>query len=139
MKKRALIFLFIPIFAMAENPQQMSQQQMQNMMGQQDMQQMMIKMQQMEACMKEVDQKELEALSQQGNLLEQSSRKLCQEGKRAEAQKGLVGFANNVNNNDELKKMRACLAKIDLPMMKNKLDDKFHIDTSKNICDLIKH
>jgi hypothetical protein len=137
MKNLLLSLCFIPTLALAENPQSMSQEQMNQMMGGQGMQQMMMKMQQLESCMKKIDESLLDKLAERGEKLEQSVTKLCKTGKKSQAQKEFVSFANELNNSKELKQMRICVNKIDLPMIKKQMDDKFNIDTSQNICETL--
>lgn len=139
MKKKLLILCFIPALALAEKSQGMSQEQMNQMMnmGGQGMQQMMMKMQQLETCMKKVDEDALNALALRGEKLEQVTSKLCKAGKRKAAQKKFVSFADDINKSKELKQMRICINKVELPMIKKQMNDKFNIDTSQNICDMI--
>ncbi len=128
LQKLTLPIFFIPAIAFAEMPN----------MGGANMQQMMMKMQDLEACMKKVDQNALEKLSEKGEKLQNNIQTLCHAGKKDEAQKELIKFSNTINSNNDLRKMRECVNKIDLPMIKSKLDDKFDLDTSQNICDSMK-
>ncbi len=128
MKKIIFLILMFPTIVFANMQHQLQQlQQMQQMM----------QMAQLASCMKEVDQIVLKKLIKKGNLLKQKINSLCNAEKDYKAQKELINSANDINNNQHLRKMRICVNKIKLPMMQQKITDKFQIDTSQNICDLI--
>jgi hypothetical protein len=77
-------------------------------MSQVDMQQMMQQAKKMEACMANIDQAALAAMSKKADAMEQEVKNLCQAGKRDEAQKRAMEFGLVMAANEEMKKMRQC-------------------------------
>lgn len=134
MKKLLLATLLVPTLAFADHHGATPHA---NGMNEPQMQEMMKQMQKVEACMTTVDQTAIENLGERAQKLEQTFIKLCQEGKRDAAQQKLVSFAKDVNNHGEIKKMRQCFAKIDNPMLRQSMTEKFEINTDQQICDSI--
>ena len=78
MKTSAIILLlFIPMVAVAQTSQNMSQE---------DMQKMMQQMQKMQSCLEQIDQAKLDALYQRSTQMRTKVESLCAKGKRDEAQ-----------------------------------------------------
>ncbi len=124
MKKPAVVLLLLlPIVAMAQNYQGMSEADMQNMM------------QEMQACMQNVDQNKLKALEQRSNQFEAEMKSMCASGKRDEAQAKAIAFGMEINNDPTIQAMRKCgeIMKGMMPMMPIMKQDK---DFSKHhVCD----
>ena len=98
MKKFIQLFLiFLPMGVCAQQG-----------MSQADMQQMMQQAKKMEACMANVDQAALTAMSKKAETMEQEVKSLCRAGKRDEAQKRAMKFGLEMAANEEMKKMLQC-------------------------------
>ena len=124
MKMPAIVLLLLlPIVAMAQNYQGMSEADMQNMM------------QEMQACMQNVDQNKLKALEQRSNQFEAEMKSMCASGKRDEAQAKAIEFGMEINSDPTIQAMRKCgeIMKGMMPMMPIVKQDK---DFSKHhVCD----
>jgi hypothetical protein len=100
MKKiMVLAILFIPVAVFAENYPGFDQQQMQAMMQ---------KAQEMQACMNNVDQTEMQELERRGKLLEVEVKKLCASGRRSEAQSKAIAFTKEFANSSSMKEVQKC-------------------------------
>lgn len=93
------IFLLLPVIAVAQDYQGMSEQDMQNMMQQ---------MQEMQNCMQSVDQSKMEAWEQRGNKLQAEIESLCAKGKRDAANKKAMAFAKEISSDQDIQKMKQC-------------------------------
>ncbi|MGB5305951.1 MAG: hypothetical protein WBO57_06895 [Gammaproteobacteria bacterium] len=104
------ISLLVPVSAIAQNYQGMSESDMQNMMQQ---------MQAMQTCMQGIDQSRLQEFEQRANTLEAEVKSLCASGNRDGAQQKAVAFAQEVTGNPDIQKMRTCTDKMKdmLPVM----------------------
>lgn len=80
--------------------------------SQQDMNNMMQQMQEAQACMAKVDQRELKALEQRAKTFESDMRAMCKAGKRSQAQSEAISFSKEVMNNASVKQLRACSEKM---------------------------
>lgn len=124
MKMPAIVLLLLlPIVAMAQSYQGMSEADMQNMM------------QEMQACMQNVDQNKLKALEQRSNQFEAEMKSMCASGKRDEAQTKAIAFGMEIRNDPTIQAMRKCgeIMKGMMPMMPIMKQDK---DFSKHhVCD----
>jgi hypothetical protein len=94
-----IVSLLLPVAALAQSPQGMNEQ---------EMQQMMQRMQQMQSCMQDVDQAQLKGLEQRSRQVEADIKSLCTEGKRAEAQQRAMDFGLEISQDPNLKIMRKC-------------------------------
>jgi len=124
MKMPAIVLLLLlPTVAMAQNYQGMSEADMQKMM------------QEMQACMQNVDQNKLKALEQRSNQFEAEMKSMCASGKRDEAQAKAIAFSMEIRNDPTIQALRKCgeIMKGMMPMMPFMKQDK---DFSKHhICD----
>jgi hypothetical protein len=93
-----ILFLMLPVAAIAQN---------QGMNGV-DMGKMMQLMQEMQQCMAKVDQAELETLEQQSEKFGEEIEALCENGKRKKAQKKAIAYGKKVMKNPALVQMRKC-------------------------------
>ena len=112
-----VLFLLAPVMAAAQD---MSEAEMQNMMQ---------LMQKMQECMAKVDQSELESLAQRSEEFEGELKALCDQGKKAEAQKMAIAYGKEMMKNESLKKMRKCaeitkglVPESSIPSMEEKYD-----------------
>ncbi|HID81209.1 MAG TPA: hypothetical protein EYH06_02430 [Chromatiales bacterium] len=94
----ALLFFFNSL-ALAQNYQNMSEQDMQNMMQQ---------AQKMQACMQNIDQAKMQALGDKAKQVESEIKALCAKGERAKAEKKALKFAQEINNSPDVAAARKC-------------------------------
>ncbi len=122
----SILLLLIPILAAAQNYQGMNKE---------DMQKVMQQMQEMQACMQNVDQDKLKALEQRSNRFGAEVKSLCASGKRDKAQQKAISFGKEMANDPSMQAMRKCgeLSKGTMPKMPFMDQD---IDRSKHhVCD----
>ena len=121
--------LLFPALAMA---QQMSEQ---------DMQKMMANIQEMSACMQNIDQNEIKALEQDSKQFESEVKALCNEGKRDQAQQQAIEFSEKMMKAPALVTMRECTEKMTASMkgmMPNMDPEEIAKDYSdSHVCDEI--
>jgi len=122
------LLLTLPVIAVAQNYQNMSEA---------DMQKMMQQMQQAQACMAGVDQSELKKFEQRANQMEASVKALCASGKRDEAQQEAIEFGKEVASTPALQKMQECSKMMPsaMPGMPSPHDYADSEDDNKHICD----
>lgn len=130
MKRLSLmLLLFIPTSTFA---QQMSQEDMQNMM---------VQVQEMQACMQTIDQNELNKLQQESQEFEAKVKGLCKEGKRDKAQDMAMAYSKEVINSPAMETMRKCTEKMSgamKDMMPDLSPEKIAKDFSNShVCDEI--
>jgi len=130
MRKFGLIlFLLSPATVFA---QQMSQEDMQNMMAQ---------LQEVQACMQTIDQNELKKLQEESKQFESEVKGLCAEGKRDKAQSMAMAYSKEVINSPAMDTMRKCTEKMSgamKGMMPDLSPEKIAKDFSnKHVCDEI--
>ena len=77
-------------------------------MDQQQMQAMMQKTQEMQTCMQNVDESEMQAFQQRAEKMGAEVKALCAAGKRAEAQNKMMSFAKELNNDDTMQTLKKC-------------------------------
>lgn len=95
-------FLFLLLCtgaARAANPGGMSDEQMQQMRD---------AAQKMQQCFKNVDQKALDRLQQEGKEVETRIRQLCAAGNKEQARAAALDYAKKVNSSEEVRQMRKC-------------------------------
>jgi hypothetical protein len=122
------LLLILPALASAQNFQNMSEADMQNMMQQ---------AQKMQACMAGIDQSDLEKFEQRANQMQARVDTLCASGKRDEAQKEGIAFAREVSSNESMKKMQTCGKMMEgtMPGMPTMLQDAPGESENQHICD----
>jgi len=123
MKMPAMILLLMPIVSIAQNFQGMSEADMQKMM------------QEMQSCMQNVDQNELNALEQRSNQFEAKMKSLCASGKRDEAQARAITFGTEIMNDPTITALRKCgeIMQGMMPMMPFMKQDKDF--SNHHVCD----
>ena len=130
MRKVGLIlFLLSPATLFA---QQMSQQDMQNMMAE---------LQEVQACMQTIDQNELKYLQEESKRFESEVKGLCNNGDRDGAQDMAIAYSKEVINSPAMATMRKCTEKMSgamKGMMPDLSPEKIAKDFSnKHVCDEI--
>ena len=97
MKTTLLILsLLFPVTSLAQSPQGMNEQELQQMM------------QQMQSCMQDVDQDQLKGLEQRSRQVDADIKSLCTDGKRAEAQQRAMDFGLEISQDSNMQIMRKC-------------------------------
>ena len=100
MKQLMTTLLFFSFsLALAQNYQNMSEQDMQNMMQQ---------AQKMQACMQNIDQAKMQALGDKAKQMESEIKTLCAKGERAKAEKTAFKFGQEMNSNPDVAAARKC-------------------------------
>jgi len=94
-----ILFLLLPVTAIAQDYPGMSERDMQNMMQQ---------MQEMQTCMQGIDQSRIQELEQRANRVEAKVNSLCTSGKRDEAQQEVIAFAQDFRSNPDIQLMMKC-------------------------------
>ena len=93
-------------------------------MNQEQMQIMMQEMQKMQVCMSKIDFSQLENLQTEATLIETELKRLCQEGKRDQAQSKAVNYAHKVMKMPALIQMQECSKNSAMAeLMKINIDD----------------
>lgn len=98
------VCLLVPALAMAQQ------------MNEQDMQKMMAQIQEMTACMQNIDQNEIKALEQDSKQFESEVKALCNEGKRDQAQQQAIEFSKKMMKAPALVTMQKCTEKMNASM-----------------------
>ncbi len=93
------VMLLITFSVYAENNIAMNQPQMQAMMQ---------KAQEMQSCMQNVDESELQAFQQRAEKMGAEVKALCAAGKRDEAQNKLITYAKELNNDTTMQTLKKC-------------------------------
>lgn len=92
-----IVLLSLPVYA--QNPSNMNEQSIQQMMEQ---------MQKMQACMQNIDQSRLPELERKSRLIEAEIKSLCAKGKRDQAEQRALDFAKEIEQDKDLQAMRKC-------------------------------
>lgn len=118
-----VLLLLIPAASFAQSFQNMSPEEMQQMM------------QEMQACMENIDQAEMKALEQRANRFEAESKKLCAAGKRDEAQAAAISFGQELASNPTVQDLAKCSEKMSgmMPVKPFMEQDKYLTDI--HVCD----
>ncbi len=127
MKISAIILLLLmPMITVAQNSQNMSEE---------DMQKMMQQMQKMQSCMQNIDQAKLKALDQRSSQILAKIDSLCASGKRDEAQQTAISYGKEMAKDPTMQAMRKCgeMMKGMMPKMPFMDQDKHH--SSHHVCD----
>jgi hypothetical protein len=121
-----ILFLLMPMVALAQNYQDMNEK---------DMQKMMQQMQEMQSCMQNVDQAKLKVLEQRSDQVGAEVRALCASGKRDEAQKKVISFGKEMAKDPAMKAMRKCGETMKGMMPKTPFIDQDQDRSSQHVCD----
>ena len=132
MKTSAIILLlFIPMVAVAQTSQNMSQE---------DMQKMMQQMQKMQSCLEQIDQAKLDALDQRSSEMQTKVESLCAKGKRDEAQQTAMSFGKEMAKDPTIQSARKCTEMVSSEMMEGMMPKFPMMDlekdlSSRHVCD----
>ena len=100
MKISAIILLVLmPMVTVAQNYQNMSEE---------DMQKMMQQAQKMQSCMQNIDQAKLKAIDQRSSQILANIDSLCASGKRDEAQAKAISYGKEMAKDPTIQAMRKC-------------------------------
>jgi len=118
-----ILLLIFPTASFAQDFQGMSEE---------DMQKMMQQMQEVGACMQNIDQSRLKELEKRSSRLEAEVKALCASGKRREAQAKAIAFGKEMANEPVMKAMRECTKSVkgQVPFMEQFKDSPDH-----HVCD----
>jgi len=120
----AIALLLIPLAVAAQANQDMSGADMQNYV------------QQMQACMAQVDQAKLEVLGQRSDEVDAEIASLCQHGMRDEAQDRAIAYSKEMADDPVVQQMKKCseiVAKV-MPGGEKPFGEDFDF-ANKHICD----
>lgn len=125
-KSIAVLFLLLPLIALAQPRLEMSEEAIQNMMQQ---------MQKMQTCMQDIDKSKLQELENLSNQMEAEIKTACAKGNRDAAQSKAMSFAKEMLANPELGKMRKCTES--MQGMMQEIPFEINVDDYKDqhVCD----
>ncbi len=118
-----VMFVLLPVCAVAQNFQNMNEE---------DMQKMMMQAQKVQACMEKIDQADLKAIEQRSNKFDAEIKALCAQGKRDKAQKKAIAFGREMAKNPVLLEMKRCGELMrgvmpDMPMVEEYEESDTHV------------
>lgn len=126
-----ILLLFMPMVAVAQTSQNMSQE---------DMQKMMQQMQKMQSCLEQIDQAKLDALDQRSSKMRAEVESLCAKGKRDEAQQAAISFGKEIAKDPTIQSAKKCTEMVSNEMMQG-MTPKFPMMdlekdlSSRHVCD----
>ena len=132
MKISAIILLLLmPMVTVAQNYQNMSEE---------DMQKMMQQAQKMQSCMQNIDQAKLEAIDKRSSEILANIDSLCASGKRDEAQQTAISYGKEMAKDSTMQAMRKCSEMMSGEMMQGMMPKTPLMDldkdlTSHHVCD----
>ena len=132
MKISAIVLLLLmPMVTVAQNYQNMSEE---------DMQKMMQQMQKMQSCMQNIDQAKLKAIDQRSSQLLAKIDSLCASGKRDEAQQTAISYGKEMAKDPTMQAMRKCSEMMSGEMMQGMMPKTPLMDldkdlSSRHVCD----
>ncbi len=126
-----ILLILMPMVAVAQNYQNMSEE---------DMQKMMQQMQKAQSCMEKIDQAKLDALDKRSSQMLAKVESLCAKGKRDEAQKTAISFVKEMAKDPTIKSMKKCSEMMSGEMMQGMMPQIPTMDleqdsTSQHVCD----
>jgi hypothetical protein len=126
-----ILLILMPMVAVAQNYQNMSEE---------DMQKMMQQMQKVQACMEKIDQAKLNALDKQSSQMRAKVESLCAKGRRDEAQRTAISFGEEMAKEPTMKSMMKCSEMMSSEMMEGMKPQIPTLDleqdfTSHHVCD----
>ena len=132
MKISAIILLLLmPMITVAQNYQNMSEE---------DMQKMMQQMQKMQSCMQNIDQAKLKAIDQRSSQSLANIDSLCAGGKRDEAQAKAISYGKEMAKDPTMQAMKKCGEMMSSEMMEGMMPKTPLMDldkdlSSRHVCD----
>ena len=126
-----ILLLLIPMVTVAQNYQNMSEE---------DMQKLMQQAQKMQSCMQNIDQSKLEAIDQRSSQVMANIDSLCASGKRDEAQKTAITYGKEMAKDPTIQAMRKCGEMMKGEMMQGMMPKTPLMDldkdlASRHVCD----
>ena len=126
-----ILLLLVPMIAVAQNYQNMSEEDMQKMMQQ------ALKMQ---SCMQNIDQAKLEAIDKRSSEILANIDSLCASGKRDEAQAKAVSYGKEIAKDPTMQAMKKCSEMMSGEIMQGMLPKTPLMDldkdlSSRHVCD----
>lgn len=125
MKKMIMLLGLLPMIALAQNNSGMPM----------DMQKMMEQAMKAQACMEDIDTSEFDRIEKEGKAMEAEIKKLCDAGKRDEAQDTAIAYSREMMKKPAMQKVRQCSEHLRgmLPSMPfDNFEEEFE---NKHICD----
>ena len=127
----SILLLLMPMVTVAQNYQNMNEE---------DMQKMMQQMQKMQSCMQNIDQAKLEAIDQRSSQILANIDSLCASGKRDEAQEKAISYGKEMAKDPTMKEMRNCGEMMSGEMMQGMMPKTPLMDldkdfTNRHVCD----
>ena len=132
MKISAIILLLLmPMVTVAQNYQNMSEE---------DMQKMMQQAQKMQSCMQNIDQAKLKAIDQRSSQILANIDSLCASGKRDEAQEKAISYGKEMAKDPTMQAMKKCSEMMSGEMMQGMMPKTPLMDldkdlSSRHVCD----
>ena len=132
MKISAIVLLLLmPMVTVAQNYQNMSEE---------DMQKMMQQAQKMQSCMQNIDQAKLEAIDKRSSEILANIDSLCASGKRDEAQQTAISYGKEMAKDPTMQAMRKCSEMMSGEMMQGMMPKTPLMDldkdlSSRHVCD----
>jgi hypothetical protein len=126
-----ILLLLMPMITVAQNYQNMSEE---------DMQKMMQQAQKMQSCMQNIDQAKLEAIDQRSSQILANIDSLCASGKRDEAQAKAISYGKEMAKDPTMQAMRKCSEMMSGEMMQGMMPKTPLMDldkdlSSRHVCD----
>ena len=128
MKSSMLVMLFMPLIVFAQDFPGFDSKQMQGMMQ---------RAQEMQSCMKNIDQTEMKALEQKGKQMQAEVKKLCMAGKRDQALDKAVAYSKEMAKSSAIQEMKKCGEKMQemMPELSQFSKDYSSDNSEGHICD----
>ena len=128
---KGLLFTFLAgtaLSAAAQNPQGMSQEQLE---------QMMQGMNQMASCFQSIDQERLETMSREAEAKQAELKQLCADGQRDQAQQEAMAYGMKMMESEEFKQLQKCgeMAGAMMPEMDYSVYQTDGEGESRHVCD----
>ena len=126
-----IILLLMPVVTVAQNYQNMSEEDMQKMMQQAE---------KMQSCMQNIDQAKLQAIDQRSSQVLAKIDSLCASGKRDEAQETAISYGKEMAKDPTMQEMRKCGEMMSGEMMQGMMPKTPLMDldkdlSSRHVCD----
>ena len=123
-----LVILFMPVTVFAQDFHRLDAQRMHGLTQ---------RAQEMQACMKNIDQTEMKALEQQGKQIQAEVKKLCVAGKRDQALDKAIAFSQKVVKSTAMQEMKKCGEKMTemMPDLSQYAKDYSSDNSEGHICD----
>ena len=119
-----IILLLIPMVTVAQNYQNMSEE---------DMQKMMQQMEKMQSCLEKIDQAKLDVLDQRSTQMRTKVESLCANGKRDEAQQTAISFGKEMAKDPTIQSAKKCTEMVSSEMMKGMMPKFPVMDLEKDV------